>query len=169
MARPASKDPLDKFRFRVYASASDEEGASDVVLLAGFMECSGPKRRTNEITWRNGDDPAQLKRKPGISQWDEITLKAGDTVDNTMYDWIQHTHKEGEKASENNYRKTIFIERIDKDGVADYRWICKEAWAKDFEAADLSSTDDGEISMLSLIIVAESIKPEIANSDGEFI
>ncbi len=119
MARSASTDPLDKFRFFVFESASSfgitstqkteiKDGKNVVVSAtfkitkpdnvsgAGFTSVQMPKINTTKITYREGDSPSMYSISPGITSTEDITLSKGvvgsikgENTSSWFYEWAQ--------------------------------------------------------------------------------
>src|SRR5262249_46928705 len=62
------QDPLGNFRFRVEI---------DGVAVAGFSEALVGSATTDVIEYREGTDPMLVRKLPGLSKFDNITLKRG--------------------------------------------------------------------------------------------
>lgn len=113
MARPSSKDPLEKFRFRVTVIALDLSvtGGLDtvaglsgsgnffkekfaVVARAGFSQVSLPKASIGEITYRENIDNQRSSKIPGLVKFDPVTLSRGVTESRDLYDWYRLVNDE---------------------------------------------------------------------------
>lgn len=94
MARVATSDPLEKFRFTVYeldTAASNEQSITNLAgetvttstapttaNLAGFTTAQLPKTTTSKITYREGDNLNNLSSlSPGLSSTEDIVLTKG--------------------------------------------------------------------------------------------
>src|SRR5438270_9847600 len=72
------KDPYKAFNFRVEING---------VVSAGFMECSGLSTETDIIEYREGGDPAPVRKLPGLHKVSNITLKRGMTDNRDLWNW----------------------------------------------------------------------------------
>lgn len=113
MARSQSKDPIEKFRFRVTVIAIDLSvtGGLDtiaglsssgtffkeklaVVSRAGFSQVSLPKANVGEITYRENIDNLRSIKVPGLVKFDPVTLSRGVTASRDLYDWYRLVNDE---------------------------------------------------------------------------
>lgn len=113
MARSHSKDPIEKFRFRVTVVALDLSvtGGLDtiarlsgsgtffkekfaVVSRAGFSQVSLPKANVGEITYRENIDNQRSIKVPGLVKFDPVTLSRGVTASRDLYDWYRLVNDE---------------------------------------------------------------------------
>ena len=113
MARSSTRDPLEKFRFRVTVVAIDLSvtGGLDtvaglsgtgtffkekfaVVSRAGFSQVSLPKANVGEMTYRENIDNQRSIKVPGLVKFDPITLSRGVTDSRDLYDWYRLVNDE---------------------------------------------------------------------------
>jgi len=71
-------DPYLNFRFRVEIAG---------IQQAGFMECSGLGSQVEVVEYREGGDPANVRKLPGRVFYPDITLKWGVTDSTELYKW----------------------------------------------------------------------------------
>lgn len=112
MARSASSDPLEKFRFRVTVinvsasltgvveTLSNLAGQGTVVknfavlARAGFTEIDLPRATISEIPYRENIDGYRFTKSPGLVRYDPVTLKRGVTKSRDLYDWMRLVNDE---------------------------------------------------------------------------
>lgn len=113
MARSSTKDPIEKFRFRVTVVAIDLSvtGGLDtiaglsgsgtffkekfaVVSRAGFSQVTLPKANVGEITYRENIDNQRSIKVPGLVKFDPVTLSRGVTASRDLYDWYRLVNDE---------------------------------------------------------------------------
>ena len=89
MARSASVDPIDKFRFKVEFSSLNGQGLS----RAGFTSCSLPSESNGEISYREGNYRDTHEKSPGLTTYSDISLSRGVTLDQDLYIWAEAIKK----------------------------------------------------------------------------
>lgn len=71
-------DPYSRFNFLLEI---------DGVVKAGFSEVSGLSTETDVIDYREGSEPATVRKLPGLTRYSNITLKRGVTKDKSLWQW----------------------------------------------------------------------------------
>src|SRR5579864_6371229 len=71
-------DPYSRFNFLLEI---------DGVVRAGFSEVSGLSTETDVIDYREGNEPATVRKLPGLTRYSNITLKRGVTNDKSLWQW----------------------------------------------------------------------------------
>jgi len=105
MAKSASNDPIEKFRFQVtiftnnknsggFATSSlnsliSTTNESKIYTRAGFSEIDTPKVTTKEILYRENTYGNQPIKVPGLATFDPVTLKRGSTASRDLYNWYK--------------------------------------------------------------------------------
>lgn len=131
MARVATSDPLEKFRFTIYelSTVDNTESITNIAgeaitsstaptqtNLAGFTTAQLPKTTTSKITYREGDNLNNLSSlSPGLSSTEDIVLTKGlvsrlsgdgaDTGNSSwFYIWASSVTIHGTTDSEFNFK-----------------------------------------------------------------
>ena len=73
-------DPYRAFQFLVEI---------DGITQAGFQECGGLDSSTDNIDYREGPDPAHVRKLTGLNKFSPITLKRGITDSDELFKWRQ--------------------------------------------------------------------------------
>src|SRR5688500_15612616 len=71
-------DPFKNFRFLVEI---------DGIIQAGCSDCSGFGSAVEVIEYREGGDPATVRKLSGKTSYPDLTLKWGITASHDLYDW----------------------------------------------------------------------------------
>ncbi|MCX8131156.1 MAG: phage tail protein [Clostridia bacterium] len=130
------KDPYKNFRFRVQI---------DGIQVAGFSECSGFGSNVEVIEYREGGDPATVRKLPGKVSYPDITLKWGVTDTHELYDW----HKSAIKGSVERKNGSIIL--LDDEGQEKVRWNFFDAWPSKWDGPDFNAKgNDVAIDTLTL-------------------
>ena len=76
-------DPYKNFKFRVLW---------DNVPVAGLAKMSAIKRTTEVIEWREAGGPSIIRKLPGRTKFEPITLEAGLTHDRQFMNWADQVN-----------------------------------------------------------------------------
>lgn len=120
-------DPYKNFRFRVLV---------DGRAVAGLSKMGALKKTTEAIEWREAGDPSVVRKMPGRTKHEAITMEAGLTHDTTFEDWANLVNNlEGSAAmSLARFRKDIAIEVLNLQGTAVLRYKVRRAWVSEYQA-----------------------------------
>jgi phage tail-like protein len=103
---PHRFDPYKNFKFRVQW---------DGRTVAGVSKVSNLKRTTEVVEHREGADPSSVRKSPGRTIFEPITLERGVTHDGAFEDWANLVFRRGvgpgNEAALSSYRKDIIPER----------------------------------------------------------
>lgn len=169
MARPSSKDPLDKFRWAVSV-----EGFNRL----GFSSCETPSMTINTQSYPEGGSHLWPKKIIDSVELKPVTLMRGVTSDFNFHEWaIQFMElyrgrlDQGNKAPvallqtqqpPSTYRKTIQIDHLDRAGRIVKSYILYNAFPIEYKpASDFSSDADDTLSMEKLVLAYESFEVKI--------
>jgi phage tail-like protein len=121
------KDPYKNFKFRVIW---------DNQAVAGLSKMSAVKRVTEVVEWREAGGPSIIRKMPGRTKFEPITLESGLTHDRQFLDWANQVHNPlGDAAmSLVNYRKEVTIEVLNMQGTPAIAFKLSRAWVSEFQA-----------------------------------
>jgi len=180
MARSASVDPLEKFRFQVsWTSEGDSEGTA--LIRLGFHDVQSPKRTTTKGTYREGIDPDINQLFAGLTSMEDITLNRGLIIqdpNDEFYKWASAVHNptsgqvgrqalsaRSPDAASNSYRKDVTIKVLDREGNTARQWTLFNAFPVHFAASsDLNAREDGDKSLETLTLGFEDFKEEVPDT-----
>lgn len=152
MARTSQEDPLKVFRFTL-----DIGGAK-----VGFSEISGLERETEVAEYREGGDNETPKKSPGLSKFNDLTLKRGQTLDegqNDFYGWASQVHNAvGLGIATENFRRDPELVQYDRMGRPAVRWRIHNAWPKRFKATGDFSGNSNDNSIEELVLTYEGFE-----------
>lgn len=173
MARSASVDPIEKFRFAVSWSADGDSEGTTLTRL-GFHDIQMPKRTTNKVSYREGIDPDINQLSAGLSSMEDVVMSRGVIIDdsnNEFYKWMSSIHKPTAghvgrdavkargQAGLNNYKKDVTVQMLDREGKVARQWVLYNAFPVNFvPGSDLNAGEDGDKSMEQLTLAYEDFK-----------
>src|SRR5687768_13945532 len=104
------QDPYKNFKFRV---------KWDNRYVAGLSKMSALKRTTEVIEWREAGGTSIVRKMPGRSKFEPISLEAGLTHDKQFIEWAQQVSSpQGDRGTSlRNYRKELTVEVLNLQGV----------------------------------------------------
>jgi phage tail-like protein len=144
MAVGDRKDPYGQFNFLI-----DIEG----VTAGGFTEVSGLNAESDVIEYREGSDPATVRKLPGLLKYGNITLKHGYTDNTALWDLRKTT----ENGQTRRFDGAIVL--LDEGRQEALRWNFRAGWVSKYEGATLNSTTS-EAAIESVEIAHEGLDVE---------
>ena len=140
-------DPYKNFKFRV---------KWDGRFVAGVSKVGALKRTTEVVEHREGGDPSTVRKSPGQSKYDPITLERGVTHDPEFENWANKVWNFGAnlgaEVSLADFRKDITLEVYNEAGQLAISYRIFRCWVSEFQALpDLDASDNAvAIQMLTL-------------------
>lgn len=91
IAKPADRDPLRNFKFRVQFVRHADPNISNQLANMGFISVSGISVQTDTIPYREGGDNVSMRKMPGQSDFAPLTLIGGVFAHPTspQYEWFK--------------------------------------------------------------------------------
>ena len=130
-------DPYKNFKFRV---------KWDGRYVAGISRISALKRTTQVVEYRQGRDPSTVRKSPGRTSFEPITLSRGVTHDPAFEEWANKVWSPGAGAGNEvalkDFRKDLVIELYNEAGQLVIAYKVHRAWVSEYVA--LSDLDAGE-------------------------
>lgn len=170
MARSASQDPVDRFRFQIEIfedaqsfsfsntlTVNDSPGS----IRAGFSEATLPKANVGEIKYRENIDSQRYIKKPGLVTFDPIVFRRGSTDNRDLYNWYTLVNNDINALSVANellasvaippvypagFRKDLKITSYDRAGNPVKSWLVFNAWPTGYKGGnDFSSAAEEKL------------------------
>jgi phage tail-like protein len=138
----ARTDPYKNFRFLVEI---------DNIIQAGFSECTGFGSAVEVIEYREGGDPATVRKLPGKTSYHDVTLKWGITDSHELYDW--HAQAIAGKLQTKNGSVVL----LDDTGTEKVRWNFFTAWPSKYDAPSLTGKGN-DVAIETLTISCERLE-----------
>jgi phage tail-like protein len=117
-------DPYKDFKFRV---------KWDGRTVAGVSKVSALKRTIEVIEHREGGDPSSLRKSPGRTQFEAITLERGLSHDGEFEKWAGLVLS-ADGAQPEKYRKDVRLELIDEAGQVMLAYAIFRCWPSQYVA-----------------------------------
>ena len=120
-------DPYRTFKFQVLIDGQP---------VAGLRKMGALKKTTEAVDWRTGGDPTHVRKLPGGTKYEAITLEQGLTHDPVFEQWANLVNNiDGDSAmSLVNFRKDIVINVMNLQGTVAMSYQVKRAWVSEYQA-----------------------------------
>lgn len=120
-------DPYRTFKFQVLIDGQP---------VAGLKKMSALKKTTEAVDWRTGGDPTHVRKLPGGTKYEAITLEQGLTHDPVFELWANLVNNiDGDAAmSLVNFRKDIVINVLNLQGTVAISYQVKRAWVSEYQS-----------------------------------
>jgi phage tail-like protein len=122
-------DPYKNFKFRV---------KWDGRYVAGVSKVGALKRTTEMVEHRVGGDPSTVRKSPGQTKYDAITLERGVTHDKEFEQWANKVWNYGaglgSEVSLKDFRKDLIIEVYNESGQLALAYKVYRCWPSEFQA-----------------------------------
>ncbi|SHN13699.1 phage tail protein [Cryptosporangium aurantiacum] len=119
-------DPYANFKFRV---------KWDNLYVAGLSKMSAIKRSTETVEWREAGGDSIVRKLPGRTKFEPITLEAGLSHDQQLIEWANQVNSpRGDgAASLKLYRKEVTVEVLNLQATAVMAFVLHRAWVSEFQ------------------------------------
>jgi phage tail-like protein len=120
-------DPYRTFKFQILIDGKP---------VAGLRKMTALKKTTEAVDWRTGGDPTHVRKLPGGTKYEPITLEQGLTHDPVFEQWANLVNNiDGDTAmSLKNFRKTITINVMNLQGQPAISYKVNRAWVSEYQA-----------------------------------
>jgi phage tail-like protein len=120
-------DPYRTFKFQVLIDGQP---------VAGLKKMGALKKTTEAVDWRTGGDPTHVRKMPGGTKYEAISLEQGLTHDPVFEQWANLVNNiDGDTAmSLVNFRKDIVINVMNLQGQVAISYQVKRAWVSEYQA-----------------------------------
>lgn len=136
MPRTAVDDPVAKCNFKLTIP-----GLSASI---GFQTVDGLERERAVVEYKESGYK-HMHKMPGNETVGEVTCARGVFRNHEIYDLYKQS------LTDPNFRKTIVISSLDKDGNTVQTWTLAEAWVSKWEGTDFDAeSDDPAIETLTI-------------------
>lgn len=122
-------DPYKNFKFRI---------KWDGKYVAGVSKVGALKRTIEAVDHREGGDPSTVRKSPGQTKYEPITLERGVTHDPEFEKWANKVWNFGSglgsEVSLKDFRKDIIIEVYNEAGQLAIAYKVYRCWVSEFQA-----------------------------------
>ena len=126
---PTRFDPYKNFKFRV---------KWDGRYVAGVSKVGALNRTTKVVPHREGGDPSSVRKSPGQTEYDAISLDRGVTHDTEFEKWANKVWNFGSglgaEVSLADFRKDVVIEMYNEAGQLAIAYKVFRCWVSDYQA-----------------------------------
>ncbi len=126
---PERLDPYKNFKFRA---------KWDGRYVLGVSKVSALKRTTEVVEHREGGDPSTVRKSPGQTKYEPITLERGVTHDEEFEKWATKVWNLGAglgaEVSLKNFRKNVILEFYNEAGQLAIAYKIYNCWVSEYQA-----------------------------------
>ncbi len=141
-------DPYAAYNFLVTVNGISNDGEA---VSGSFTEVSGLEFEISPIEYRNGSEPATVRKIPGLVKYTNLTLKRGITGDLVFWNWILA----GVQGAVQRADGSIVL--LDEARNEVLRWNFTRAWPCKYSGPGLNAANN-EIAMNTLEIAHEGLE-----------
>ena len=150
-------DPYKNFKFRV---------KWDGRFVAGVSKVGALKRTTEVVEHREGGDPSTVRKMPGQSKYDPITLERGVTHDPEFENWANKVWNFGAnlgaEVSLADFRKDISLEVYNEAGQLAISYRIFRCWVSEFQSLPDLDASDNAVAIQNLTLENEGWERDTA-------
>jgi phage tail-like protein len=126
---PQRFDPYKNFKFRA---------KWDGRYVLGVSKVSALKRTTEVVEHREGGDPSTVRKSPGQTKFEPITLERGVTHDEEFEKWASKVWRLGAglgaEVSLRDFRKNVILEFYNEAGQLAIAYRIYNCWVSEYQA-----------------------------------
>ena len=149
-------DPYKNFRFRL---------KWDGKYVAGVSKVSALKRTTEVVEHRDGGDPTAMRKSPGNTKFEPLTLERGVTHDPEFEAWASLVWKinnhSGTQIALKKFRKDLLLELHNEAGQVAIVYKIYRAWVSEFNALPELDANANAVAIQSIILQHEGFERDV--------
>jgi phage tail-like protein len=151
-------DPYKNFKFQV---------VWDNEPVAGLSKMSALKRTTEVIEWRAAGDSSIVRKLPGRTKYEPITLEAGLSHDQKFMEWADRVnHPQGDAAASLvNYRQDIVLNVLNLQATVAMSFKLSRCWVSEFQALPEMDANANAVAIQTLKFEFEGFELDPAVSE----
>lgn len=141
-------DPYRNFKFQVLIDGQP---------VAGLKKVSALIKKTEVVEWRTGGDPTHVRKIPGRTLYEPITLEQGLTHDPVFEQWANLVNNiRGDAAmSLVNFRKDIVINVLNLQGSEVISYRVRRAWVSEYQALPDLDAESCQVGIQRIVLQHE--------------
>jgi len=149
-------DPYKNFRFRL---------KWDGKYVAGVSKVSALKRTTEVVEHRDGGDPTAMRKSPGNTKFEPLTLERGVTHDTEFEAWAslvwRINNPTGAQIALKGFRKDLLLELHNEAGQVALVYKVYRAWVSEFSALPELDANANAVAIQSLVLQHEGFERDV--------
>jgi phage tail-like protein len=153
-------DPYKNFKFRV---------KWDGRYVAGISKVSALSRTTEPIEHREGGDPSSVRKSPGQSKYEAITLERGVTHDLEFERWANKVWNFGSglgsEVSLRDFRKDIILEVYNEAGQLVLAYRIYRCWVSEYQALPEMDASGNAVAIQTIKLENEGWERDVSVSE----
>ena len=153
---PTRIDPYKNFKFRV---------KWDGRYVAGVSKVSALRRVTEVVDHREGGDVSAVRKAPGRTVFQPITLERGVTHDLEFERWANRVWRLGAGAGSEvalkDFRKDLVIELYNEAGQLAIAYRVYRAWVSEYQALPDLDSSGNNVALQSLVLQHEGWERDV--------
>lgn len=148
-------NPYGNFRFRVVWNGG---------VVAGASRVSGLKRTIEVVEHRDGGDLSTVRKSPGLTSFEPITIERGISHDAAFEEWanLAYSSEGPGLVSLRNFRRDITIELYNLQGVKVRAWNAYRCWISEFTAVSELNANANAVAFESIVLQTEGFTRDLA-------
>jgi phage tail-like protein len=150
-------NPYENFKFRV---------KWDGRYVAGVSRISALRRTTEVVEHRDGDDPSSVRKAPGRTAYEAITLERGVTHDEDFEQWANKVWSlgrgAGSEVSLKDFRKDLVIELYNEAGQLVRAYLVHRAWVSEYQALPELDANANAVAIETLTLEHEGWERDVS-------
>ena len=150
-------DPYKNFKFRV---------KWDGRYVAGVSKVSALSRSTEVVEFREGGDPSTVRRSPGQTKYEAITLERGVTHDPEFERWANKVWNFGAglgaETSLQDFRKDVTLEFYNEAGQLAIAYNILRCWPSEFQSLPELDASANAVAIQTLKLEIEGWERDLA-------
>ena len=154
---PSAVDPFLTFRFLVSWGAA----GGKMQPAAYVSRITALSRTTQVVSFREGGAPQGVRRIPGQTEYGELTLERGLTLDDNFEQWASkvwfypNSGALGSELSSADFRKDIKIDLLNQSGQIVLTYYVFNCWPSAYTALPELSAESNTVALESLTLQHE--------------
>jgi phage tail-like protein len=153
-------DPYKNFKFRV---------KWDGRYVAGVSKVGALKRTTEVVEHREGGDHSSVRKSPGQSKYEPVTLERGVTHDLEFEKWAtkvwDYSAGLGAEVSLKDFRKPVTIEVYNEAGQLAIAYKLYRCWVSEFQALPELDASANAVAIQTLTLQCEGWERDTSVSE----
>jgi phage tail-like protein len=153
-------DPYKNFKFRV---------KWDNRYVAGVSKVGALKRTTEVVEHREGGDHSCVRKSPGQSKYEPVTLERGVTHDPEFEKWAtkvwDYSAGLGAEVSLKDFRKPVTIEVYNEAGQLAIAYKLYRCWVSEFQALPELDASANAVAIQTLTLQCEGWERDTSVSE----